>query len=128
MLKIKIETISHRDQRYDTIGDWQIDHDNNAIIIRVSDMKDWKKEALVAVHELIEVILCEARGITEHKVDNFDFNFKGDGEPGDDPDAPYCKEHFTATNFERLLAHELEIDWTDYELTIDSLPKWRKHK
>ena len=83
---------------------------------------------LVALHELIEVALCEERGITCEQVDNFDKSFElhrepgNKDEPGDDPAAPYRKEHFFATNLERLLAAELGIDWAEYERKLNELP------
>ena len=42
-------------------------------------------------------------------------------EPGDDPRAPYHREHEFAGCVERLLAHELGIDWNDYEDALDAL-------
>jgi hypothetical protein len=42
-------------------------------------------------------------------------------EPGDDPRAPYYKEHFFATNIERMIAHEMGIDWNEYSQKVESL-------
>jgi hypothetical protein len=82
----------------------------------------------VALHELIEVTLCEERGITCEQVDAFDKAYertrpKGDeSEPGDSPDAPYRKEHFFSTSIERLMAAELGVDWAKYDEAIYKLP------
>ena len=82
---------------------------------------------LVAVHELVEVLLCKHRGITAAKVDAFDKAFEkarkpgNEDEPGDDPKAPYRKEHFFATNIEALLSAELGVDWAKYEREINDL-------
>lgn len=125
-LDIVIKTIPHEGQRYATVGDWQWKSDGR-LVITVSDMKDWKKEFLVARHELDEVMLCRARGITQEQVDRFDIDYEasrleGDtSEPGDSLDAPYRAEHFFATSIERLLAAELKVDWTNYEEVINSL-------
>ncbi len=124
---IHIESIPHDKQRYPTVGDyWQesdgVDH------VRVSELQDWRYQALVAVHELVEMILAKHRGISEEAISAFDVAFEHDrelgkvlGEPGDDPRAPYRREHFFATNVERLLAAELEVDWGAYETLVDGL-------
>jgi len=121
MFKVSIETIPHNNQRYETCGDWQFDHIHNRLIIKVSDLGDWKMEACLAFHEMIEAIRCESDGITEHQVDVWDSNFKGDGEPGDDPKAPYHKEHVEATRCERVMARQLGVDWEKYEKKLNSL-------
>jgi hypothetical protein len=126
-MKITIETIPHHEQRYETSGDWTMNVETKTIHIRISELSNWKHEVLVAFHELAEVILCMDRGITTEMVDGFDFNFEhnrdvdDNREPGDQPDAPYYKEHFFATNVERMLSTELKVNWIEYEKDIDSL-------
>jgi hypothetical protein len=119
-MNITIKTIPHDQQRYETAGDWWFD-DAGDLEIRVSEMGDWREEALVAFHELAEVLLCKQRGITAEQVDAFDKAYAGDGEPGDDPAAPYRKEHFFATSIERLLAAELGIAWAEYDAAVEAL-------
>ena len=91
---ITIETIPHASQRYDTVGDW-IWEDENYLRIRVSSMGRRRYAALVAVHELVEALLCWERGITTEMVDTFDKAFEAgrpegnEDEPGDDPTCPY---------------------------------------
>lgn len=123
--QIIIEIIPHSEQRYPTCGDWQ---DNGEIIkIKVSDSGNWKFNALVAVHELCEVLDCRQWGVTDALVDLFDKDFEASrpegntDEPGDSPHAPYRKQHFFATNIERQVAAELEVDWKEYEEAINSL-------
>ncbi len=93
----------------------------------MSKMSDWRYEMLIAVHELIEVALCKKDGISDVMVDQFDMDFEknrapGDqSEPGDDPRAPYRKQHFVATTIERQLAVELGVDWDEYGKAIESL-------
>ena len=118
-LNIEIKTIPHQDQRYDTCGDWLIDGDN--ITILVSDLGDWRLEYLVADHEFREALLCRHRGISQKAVDDFDTAYQGEGEPGDDPQAPYKREHFFATSIERLTAAELDVDWAEYEGKLNAL-------
>lgn len=123
--KIVIEFIPHNKQRYETVGDWY--YRNRELHIRVSMMSDWRYEILVAIHELAEVMLCKHRGIPAAAVDAFDMAFEkarkpgNEDEPGDDPKAPYRKEHFFATNIERALALELGVDWATYDAEINAL-------
>lgn len=129
-MNITIKSIPHDQQRYETVGDWLIDEKTGDITIFVSDMGNEDYNFLVALHELIEVKLCQKRGIKQEAVDAFDKNFEvereagkheEDDEPGDDPAAPYKKEHFFATNMEALIAGELSVDWKEYENTIYAL-------
>ena len=126
-MKITINSIEHKDQRYPTVGDWFYEPDGS-LTINVSRMQDSRYELLVAIHELIEAALCEDRGITQDAVDQFDKDFEENrhpdnlDEPGDDPRAPYRREHCFATGVERLLAAELEVDWKTYEDFLDLLP------
>ena len=125
-MKIEIETIPHHGQRYPTVGDyWEKD---GVVQIRVSEMHDWRYVILVAVHELVEMMLSRYRGISEQSIGEFDMEFERKreqglvrGEPGDAAEAPYRREHFFATNVERLLAAELGVDWQIYETYVDSL-------
>ena len=128
-IKINIETIPHKDHRYETVGDYWID-DNGVRQIRISEMKDWRKMLLVAVHEMIEQSLCIYYGVSEKDITEFDMEFEkqresglhsDDAEPGDDVNSPYRSEHFFATNVERLLAAELGVDWNEYDKEIMSL-------
>ena len=51
-MKIIIETIPHDHQRYNTVGDWQFSPDGT-LHVKVSEMDDWRHEALIAVHEVV---------------------------------------------------------------------------
>ena len=126
-MTINIQTIPHDQQRYPTVGDYWEEPDG-VEQVRVSELSDWRYEALVAVHELVELLLARHRAISEQAISEFDVAFERDrehgrvlGEPGDDPRAPYRREHFFATNLERLLAAELEVDWFAYESLVDGL-------
>ncbi|HYO80958.1 MAG TPA: hypothetical protein VES20_06130 [Bryobacteraceae bacterium] len=126
-MKINIETIAHGDQRYPTVGDYW-DDPEGVVQVRVSDMKDWRYEALVVVHELDEMFLTKARNIAEQDISEFDMRFERSreeglvtGEPGDHVNAPYRNEHFFATNLERLLSSELGVDWFEYDRVVDAL-------
>lgn len=126
-LRILIETIPHHEQRYDTCGDWVIESDGTWHI-RVSElpMKNalfpQKFNFLVAFHELVEMALCQASGVTEQEVDSFDLTYAGSyAEPGDDIDAPYYRMHQMATALERTMAAQLDVDWGEYERAINIL-------
>lgn len=126
-LNIIIRTVPHSKQRYETVGDW-IFLENNDLTIVISDLGDWKKELLIAIHELVEASLCKARNITTETVDKFDLEYEANrlptdsvSEPGDSLEAPYHKEHIYAGVIERGLAHELQVEWFDYEESIYNL-------
>jgi len=129
-MKIEIKTIPHSEHRYPTVGDWWWDHDGT-LQIRVSKMGNWKYEVLVALHELIEVLLCKDRGIKPKDVDNFDMQYERereqglhgpDEEPGWDKKAPYRKEHAFAEKIERMFARQLKVAWKRYNDKVMSLP------
>jgi len=157
-VKIVIETIAHGEQRYMTTGDWGAGYatkpratyseTGDCLIVTVSEMGDWRAEALVGVHELIEALLCRNDGVSEQAVCDFDrefeaaretaetvrsfgrseevFEFRGrdvpdDAEPGDDPDAPYARQHNFATAVERMLCAALGLSWHDYERANEAL-------
>lgn len=131
-MKIIIETIEHTEQRYPTVGDWFYEPGDGGaeetLRIKVSALSNWRLEALIAVHELVEVLLCRHAGVTQEEVDKFDKEFEAkrqpddEREPGDQPDAPYQREHCLATGVERMLAAELDINWSDYEEELSALP------
>jgi hypothetical protein len=157
-LKIEIVTIPHDQQVYPTVGDWRYlfhincgscgcNWDSNSpepicpkcksgtrteqfLRISVSQLSSRKYEALIAIHELIEVILCETDGVTQEQVDQFDIAYEKDrqegdeSEPGDDEKAPYRDQHCFATGIERLLAARLGVCWKEYESELAELP-WR---
>lgn len=93
--------------RYETVGDWQIDLTGDLRVL-VTGLDVTSDEGfLIALHELVEMMLCRKRGITQQQVDEFDLAFAGDGEPGDDPACPYRSEHRAAMLIEHLMAREL---------------------
>jgi hypothetical protein len=125
-MRINIEVIPHEQQRYPTVGDYWIE--DGVQQVRVSHLPDWRYEILVALHEIVELAITRHRGIPEGIISEFDVEFerfresgRRSGEPGDHPDSPYRKEHFFATNLERLLAGELDVDWFEYEAYVDGL-------
>lgn len=128
MPAIALSSIPHSHQRYETCGDWKVQP--GRIEVLVSRMGNRDYEFLVAIHELVEVWLCTKRGISDEDVTKFDMKYEADrkagmhppeAEPGDNRLAPYKREHFCATNIERLLAAEMGIDWQEYEQAVNAL-------
>lgn len=128
-MKIIIETIPHESQRYSTCGDWF--YDGDTLHIKVSELGSRRMAQLVAIHELVEVILCENAGVSQGDVDAFDLQFEKDrlegkhspaDEPGDDLAAPYRRQHCFATAVERMMAGEMDVAWNDYAAKVESMP------
>lgn len=121
-LKIIIETVPHNIQRYNTCGDWQVRPDGVHIFVSEMPVHGEYGEFLIAIHEMVEMMICRWNGVTEESVDMFDENYKGDyDEPGDDPTAPYNREHSIATGIERILATQLDMVWAEYDREIQEL-------
>lgn len=121
-MKISIETIAHKDQRYDTIGDWFYRKDET-LCIKISEMNE-DSELLVAIHELVEAYLCKKAGVTQEQVDEWDMPFKdftGNYEPGDDPKAPYHRQHTLAMATERFLCALFDLKWDEHERNCNAV-------
>jgi hypothetical protein len=133
-MRILIETIPHELQRYPTAGDWYYETDGDGVEvlrIRVSALSDWKREALVQVHELYEALLCRAAGVTQKMVDDFDLDFvrkqkegliPKDLEPGDSETAPYKTQHDYSCIVEQLMAVAMVVNWKSYADEVQALP------
>lgn len=111
MLDIEIKTIPHKEQRYNTVGDYY--NEGSKLLIRVSKQEKWQYEFLIAVHELLEKGLTRHRGIPEEEILEFDTQFKG-ADPGASAKAPYQDEHLFAEDVERALCEEMGLDWDEY--------------
>lgn len=126
-MKVILSTTLHELQRYPTVGDWITDGRGHLRDVRVSEMGNEDYHFLVGLHELVEGWLCAKRGITDADVTAFDEAFEAKrapgntDEPGDDPQAPYRREHQFATLIERLVAFELGVNWEHYDKTVVEL-------
>jgi len=115
---INIKFIDGKEQRYITCGDyWETD---NSIEIRITKQDNPECNLLIMLHEMIEYILCEKRGIKEADIMKFDLAWEDlpepkEDEPGNCKWAPYYVEHRIAENYERQLASHMNIDWINYE-------------
>ena len=119
-------TIPHNFQIYETCGNYEWT-DDGILVIFVSEMENKKYEFLVFLHEIIEATLCKDRGITTESITTFDMEYEknrkqGDeSEPGDNPLAPYQREHQFASTIEKKMSEQFSVSWKDYEETINSL-------
>lgn len=99
-------------------ADWYFDGLGN-LQVRVSPMSDWRREVLLAIHETVEALMCRHNGVTQAAVDAFDLEYDKthafDLNAGDDPKAPYVREHCLATAIERILCAEFGVCWSDYD-------------
>lgn len=129
-MKITIEFIEHKDQRYDTPGDWFYTPADN-LVIRVSKLDIPEYEHLIAIHELVEALLCKHDGVRQRAVDRFDAAWKPshltDGvqitEPGEDVNAPYHEQHVVAEIIERIMAQAMSVHWPSYGHEVDKLKR-----
>lgn len=125
IMKIIIKSIPHKRQKYDTVGNYWVDS-NGDWQIRISEMPK-KYMLLVAIHELIEKILCDDREILDEVITQYDTALErrrkpgNTDEPGDNIEAPYFKEHQLATAIEKRIALELNINWKNYERCVNGL-------
>jgi len=129
MLNIIVKTVPDTSQRYDTVGDYYVD-ENGKRVFSISSMEDWRYEFLILIHELVESTLCKDRGVSGEEIDAFDFAFEKNrnpedktSEPGDDPAAPYFREHQFASKIERMVADELGVDWDEYGRAVARLTR-----
>ena len=118
MKRINIDLAWGGPLRYPTLGDYSTPDNGETIDVTVAETGDWRFNFLVAIHETIEAVLCRHAGIEFEKVDAFDFPFYGAGEPGDNPAAPYHKQHAIASNIEFQICQALGLDWNNYEAVL----------
>jgi hypothetical protein len=129
-VKIVSTELPHREQRYDTVGDYQVEQSefSNEEIWRfkISRTGDWRASAAIFLHEYIEAMLTKARGISVERIDEWDARkttLTKTQEPGDQPGCPYRLEHRFAENLERLFVAELGLTWQEYEEEIERASK-----
>ena len=100
------------------------------VVVTDTGNKDYN--FMILIHELIEAYLTKRAGIPEEDITDFDRRFEvrraknevgPDDEPGDDPTAPYFKQHQCAIMIENLLCGELGINAKMYDLDLDDVLK-----
>jgi hypothetical protein len=118
--------------RYRTPGDYlyRLNHDLFRFII--AEMGNTDYEFLIFRHELKEAYLCWKAGIKEEDISAFDIMFEEErnqglhgteDEPGNDPRAPYYKQHQIATADEMRDCVDLGVDWCEYENAVIKILK-----
>jgi hypothetical protein len=124
-MKILLDVIPHSEQRYPTPGDYFKEDGMWKIV--ASELPNPDHSFLIQLHELIELYLTQKRGIEEPDIMAFDLQYEkernvGDHseeeEPGDDPRAPYYREHQYASAVEYLMAVALDVDRNDYDNAV----------
>ena len=120
-MNIHIQVIPNSQMRPEVDGaDWFWDNKGD-LQVRVAPMSCWRFEILLAIHEAVEAIMCKHNGVSQHQVDEFDQRYDlahphtDDSEAGDDPAAPYEREHCFATAIERILCAEMGVHWKIYD-------------
>ncbi len=124
-MNITIRTIPPAEFRPGITGaDWWYD-DAGDLQVRVAPMSDWRREFVLIVHELVEAGLCKHDGVPHEAVDTFDIQYAKNHasglDAGDDPAAPYTRQHCVATGVERVVAAHLSVPWRDYDREVEFL-------
>jgi hypothetical protein len=118
-MNITIKIVPESEMRAEVDGaDWYWDR-NGDLQVRVTPMSDWRREILLAVHEMVEALMCKVNGVTQASVDKFDLEYDKthtfDFDAGDAAGAPYEREHCLATAIERILCAEFKVNWESYD-------------
>lgn len=116
-VEISIKFIEPSAQAYDTLGDYS--EKNNNWDVTISKMSDWRYSFAVLIHELIEMGLTKADGVSWGDVTKFDLQHPDYLDPGHHPEAPYHKEHMLAEEVEKHLIKMFGLDWHEYEKACD---------
>lgn len=83
----------------------------------------------MGIHEVVEALACWWAGVDESVVTTFDIEFENSRErlnlpyscePGDEPNAPYYRQHQLATRIEKICARLFLVDWKDYEWSLET--------
>jgi hypothetical protein len=115
------QTIDHKNQRYDTAGDYTFDDEKERWDFLISKMDKAEYEFMVFVHELVEAFLCYRNGVAEEDITNFDLAHIEHPDPGRIKTAPYHTEHMFAMKIERMLCKKLGLNWEKYDGSFENL-------
>lgn len=129
---VHLSTDNIKDHRYRSIDDWDNPSETLDGLIfstQTADMGNMDYNFLVLMHALVEQYLCHKHKITDEQVTGFDMAHPEMDDPGEDPKAPYHKQHQIANDIESTLSVALGVKWFDYETAIDkTLDKFPKKK
>ena len=114
--------------RYETLGDWR-----DSSKIDVSSTLDEVEQLAVGVHELVEMILLHAKGISQKEVDSWDV---GSTDGSYDPNMYSKNKHYElahnmAETVEKWIIHAYGRNWRSYDdktkkIIKKKLIKWKK--
>lgn len=124
-MKIKLVRLNGRHPDFLTVGYWFWSQPKNrgTLTIQVSKMKDWRHEAAVWGHEVLEAIYCKVFGVTTEVADRFDAFYEQEyeagripktTEPGDDRRCPYFYGHQLGCIWERVCITLTFANWARY--------------
>jgi hypothetical protein len=113
---IVAQAIDHKDQRYNTVGDY-MECGRDYWSFTISKMNR-DSEFAVLIHELIEMYLTQRRGLPEPEITKFDIE-SGLDDPGASRDAPYHNEHMFAEKIERLILKQIGMSWRDHIKAVE---------
>ena len=112
-MKIITEVVPLESQRYETLGDYYLEEDR--LNFKITDTGNNTYNKLILIHELVEELMTSYRGIREGEILQWDLKHDDSNDPGREPGCPYRNEHLFAEMVERMICHQLEIDWNEYE-------------
>ena len=124
-LNFVVKTVPHKDQRYNTVGDYY--HKDGVDHLIVTEDQDPVYEMAVALHELAEWSWARDHSVTDADIDAFDTMFEEeikagkhpeDAEPGDDPRCPVYAGHQMASALERTFIAAMGRDWQTYNKSL----------
>lgn len=118
-MKITTEIVPLESQRYATLGDYFQEEDR--LVFKITDTCNDAYNKLILIHELIEELMTSHRGIHEGDILKWDLLHYDSNDPGREPGSPYKEEHMFAEMVERMICHQLEIDWDEYEKHLNKV-------
>lgn len=140
MMKITIEFVPNEEVKARKGfggADWFFDHYGDydafsrrvrpqSLTIRVANELPREEQMALAIHELVEAVLCEQFGIKTEDVDKFDLQHLDDEKnpafnSGDHHASPYYAPHQFATSVERMIAALMNVDWNAYDERLSAL-------
>ena len=133
-MNIHIQVIPPSQMRPEVDGaDWYFDSKGD-LQVRVCPMSDQRMEIALAIHEAFEALLCKHDGVTVKEVDAFDKQYDldhaddNDIEAGDDPAAPYRRQHSMASAVERMYVAWVDLSWEIYDQELKKRYPGPSHK
>ena len=123
---IHLKVVSQDEHREKfSLGDYWIDS-NGVLQVRASKLPDNRMSILLLIHELIEVLAAEHKGIPEPVTQAWDIAFEkrcpgSTAQAGDEDDCPIREQHLLAEGIERIMAVVFGVSWKQYGLECDKL-------